>query len=510
MDPSALKWHDWAQLHGSKKENVVRSPPQSTSSSTSTLTMAKSQPRPSSSSSSPKPHHQDVFISEKNMCAKPTREELREMMPDPIHCFCNEQAHVLELEQVGPVLVCYRWANQQDPVMCGFHMHQDAWLQFRHELEAGLPLSIYHSSLKTCKHFNFSFCTYFFVYNNFPVLLDNAPTCFCNKPLIDHHYRTSTGCFDLQLRCEKMYTNQNRCNFQISARNVLFLKSSCHPIVIEKKTDERLKSEAHSQNLLSALLASTETQQEWEGDNNRFDAWSSGESSLSPKSQTPSPILSHRSPFQNTGVLKKRTTNGHHHQSTPVTTPVTTPPPTITSTITSTITTETKGSSSSSSPHILPQPLELYELQQIELEREQKQKQKEQEEPLSTLPPSPPLCATLLLSPTIPPQQQEHDWGTEKQQLKVEIDRLQQEIDLKTRDSECIAPTVSQHKLQQEIDRHENEYRQNRRHIEQCDLNRVTQQSRLTRLEWQLANSKEREDEENFEKARPKGEDFKC
>jgi hypothetical protein len=462
MDPGASKWHVWAkdeaQLHG-KKGDPVRSPPRSVSSSTSTVATSTPPPfAPFPLLTSPKAQHREP--SDKNMCAKPTQDELNELMPDPVNCFCNEKAHRLDLEEVGPVLVCHRWASQQDPVMCGFHMHQDGWFQFRQELEAGLPLSLDYSGLKTCKHFNFSFCTYFFVQNTFPKLLDNGPNCFCNKPVIEHHYRTSTGCFDLQLRCEMMYTNQKRCNFQVAARNVHFLKSTCHPVVTEKRKEDRSRSKAHAHDLLSALLAKADGYQQkadcsyWEED--KLDTCSSGDSSLSPKSSTPttiSPTLSHPSLLQNincqnTSVFRKKTSSGINSNQA-----------------------ETTFSS---------KPLHLYEI----LQQEQQLERAQQSTPL--------------------------DWESEQQQIKVEIDRLEQEIDIQNRDMEYTSSMLKDDKLQLEYEKYVSENNHYRYLVEQCDQKRVTNQCKLTQLELQLAASKERDDEDQREWARPKGEDFKC
>jgi hypothetical protein len=373
------------------------------------------------------------------MCAKPTQDELNELMPEPVNCFCNEKAHRLDLEEVGPVLVCHRWASQQDPVMCGFHMHQDGWFQFRQELEAGLPLSLDYSGLKTCKHFNFSFCTYFFVQNSFPKLLDNGPNCFCNKPVIEQHYRTSTGCFDLQLRCEMMYTNQKRCNFQVAARNVHFLKSTCHPVVTEKRKEDRLRSKAKADGYQQ------KADSYWEED--KLNTCSSGDSSLSPKSQTTtiSPTLSHPSLLQNINcqsVFRKKTSSSTTAAETP----------------------------------FLSEPLHLHDI--LQQERAQ---------------------------PSTPP-----DWESEQQQIKVEIDRLQQEIDIQNRDMEYIGSMLKDDRLQLECDKYQSENNQYRYSLEQCDQQRVTNQCKLTQLELQLAASKERDDEDQREWARPKGEDFKC
>ncbi|KAG9302880.1 hypothetical protein G9A89_022296 [Geosiphon pyriformis] len=120
--------------------------------------------------------------------------------------------------------------------ICGFHIHKDTWDSFfnmRHK-------DPHHSELDVCPYFNFTFCAYFQLQNNFPKYHPPPPKCFCGLLV---KMRTTMGAIPgrLQFTCPNYQINGARpkCTWHLWAQEVPFERpAGCiHPL---KNMNEKL------------------------------------------------------------------------------------------------------------------------------------------------------------------------------------------------------------------------------------------------------------------------------
>lgn len=104
-----------------------------------------------------------------------------------LSCFCKRPANRYYTLEYGPILECASYDKTKpfyNPrFVCGFHVHELAWLRLLNQLQEGYPICSRYLGLRACPLFNFTYCALFKVYNDYPSIPVSFPTCFCNKPI---------------------------------------------------------------------------------------------------------------------------------------------------------------------------------------------------------------------------------------------------------------------------------------------------------------------------------------
>ncbi|KAG0164858.1 hypothetical protein DFQ30_009309 [Apophysomyces sp. BC1015] len=168
-----------------------------------------------------------------------------EAMPDPPLCFCNKPASKMYTPEFGTIYECYTMNAQNrnkstatyneltsstritrvPTHICGFHIHQRAWDQFRRSLQFGSDVDPCHAELDICPAFNYTFCVIFRVNNEFPKRSPPVPRCFCNIPVIirnvegKRNVRMSFTCKNFDVEGAKP-----KCSWVLWAEEVPFIK----------------------------------------------------------------------------------------------------------------------------------------------------------------------------------------------------------------------------------------------------------------------------------------------
>ncbi|CAG8472610.1 10613_t:CDS:2 [Cetraspora pellucida] len=188
---------------------------------------------------------------------------------DTPYCFCKKPASPAYSEEFGLIYECANmhqnfWkkasddysnsnrngdepskisANPLKPTICGFHIHKDTWDAFFDNPDRIYP---YHPELSTCPFFNFTFCAYFRMRNNYPLSHPPPPLCFCGTPVV---MRFSARDRRLMFVCRNYLIDGARpkCTWHVYADLVAFEKpNGCtHPVkkqptvgLVEPETDK--------------------------------------------------------------------------------------------------------------------------------------------------------------------------------------------------------------------------------------------------------------------------------
>ncbi|KAI8142612.1 hypothetical protein BJV82DRAFT_615499 [Fennellomyces sp. T-0311] len=99
-------------------------------------------------------------------------------IPDPPVCYCGKTAYRSESD-LGVMYDCYRMEKNGGKI-CGFHVHQRAWDNFRERLKRNQDLDEHDPELMICPYFNYTFCVSFLYINDYARRYPKPPTCFCN------------------------------------------------------------------------------------------------------------------------------------------------------------------------------------------------------------------------------------------------------------------------------------------------------------------------------------------
>ncbi|KAI9478052.1 MAG: hypothetical protein EXX96DRAFT_569391 [Benjaminiella poitrasii] len=160
----------------------------------------------------------------------PTKQQLDLILPDPPNCFCGKPAHRSFTLEYGPILDCDSYnldpSTVTDPTIkikskfvCGFHVHEKSWNEFRQQLKNGHTVNSEFSELRSCPLYNFTYCTIFHLSN--PYLLvppPNLPECFCHRPVVMRFKDNS-----IQFVCKNNNVDGARkCSWILPANEVAF------------------------------------------------------------------------------------------------------------------------------------------------------------------------------------------------------------------------------------------------------------------------------------------------
>jgi hypothetical protein len=211
---------------------------------------------------------------------KPTKEQLEKILPCLILCFCNKPAHRTYTLEYGPVLECGNYQvepndnNIKTKYICGFHVHELAWNKLRNHLMQEGHLNADYQELRACPLFNFTFCTIFYITNDYPMKPPSVPLCFCNRPVIIRDNKAVSSLNKLKVI---EFTCQNcdiegarpKCSWILRANEVAFPrpKQRLHrdvnsddytnakqdKLALIRSYQKSVVSESHKHDLLSAL-----------------------------------------------------------------------------------------------------------------------------------------------------------------------------------------------------------------------------------------------------------------
>ncbi|KAI8378010.1 uncharacterized protein BYT42DRAFT_605547 [Radiomyces spectabilis] len=259
IDPAAVDWHDFAARQSKNRTDkgttpAPAPPPTRFSRARTTHTTPTTRHyRPSSAqgrydSSNPKPPiHTEWSIAKKLTC-----------MPDPPLCFCGKPASRRRTPEFGPILDCHYFTpcnklsesqrqtdtDQPPPPksrsnICGFHVHQRPWDEFRQRLRDGNDIDPCDSELDICPSFNYTFCVIFRANNPYKKTTPPPPKCFCNMPVIleegsnKHEKRLYFTCRHLNIDGARP-----KCSWFLWAEDVPFYvpKYPLHALPISKPT----------------------------------------------------------------------------------------------------------------------------------------------------------------------------------------------------------------------------------------------------------------------------------
>ncbi|KAG2204836.1 hypothetical protein INT47_004111 [Mucor saturninus] len=106
---------------------------------------------------------------------------------ETLTCFCKRPVSRYYTLEYGAILECASY-DETKPFfnprfVCGFHVHEIAWLRLYEQLLQGYTICSRLVELRACPLFNFTYCALFKVHNDYPSVPVGLPTCFCRKPI---------------------------------------------------------------------------------------------------------------------------------------------------------------------------------------------------------------------------------------------------------------------------------------------------------------------------------------
>lgn len=141
----------------------------------------------------------------------------------PLSCFCKRPVSRYYTLEYGPILECASYDETQpyyNPrFVCGFHVHELAWLSLYEQLEQGTLICSRLVELRACPLFNFTYCALFKVQNDYRSEPVGIPTCFCHKPIKMVHEQVIKKPSLLEYQPTKVEHPKTITNFICANRN---------------------------------------------------------------------------------------------------------------------------------------------------------------------------------------------------------------------------------------------------------------------------------------------------
>lgn len=144
-----------------------------------------------------KPDRAIMYFSSSNTQIKVNLQEVKPFLEPEILCFCKKPAFRYDTPEYGGILDCASY-DEASPhynprFVCGFHVHERSWLKVRLHILNGFPIFSEYRELFTCPLYNFTYCSFFNVVNDYCSMPLTTPKCFCNRPTI-LDYEHKGGC----------------------------------------------------------------------------------------------------------------------------------------------------------------------------------------------------------------------------------------------------------------------------------------------------------------------------
>ncbi|KAI7899094.1 uncharacterized protein BX663DRAFT_518894, partial [Cokeromyces recurvatus] len=131
----------------------------------------------------------------------------------------NKQAPSQRESLQDPSTITDSITSIKSKFICGFHVHERSWNEFREQLKKGHTVNSEFSELRTCPLYNFTYCTVFHLTNSY--LLEpptKLPDCFCQRPVV-MRFKNNL----IQFVCKNISVDGARkCSWILPANEVAF------------------------------------------------------------------------------------------------------------------------------------------------------------------------------------------------------------------------------------------------------------------------------------------------
>ncbi|KAF7726854.1 hypothetical protein EC973_008361 [Apophysomyces ossiformis] len=273
MDPAAEKWLTFVEetSQSDPKRDRALNEKVSTNAANTTITAKDST---ESTTSLIRPRWKELPPSSNGSGTHKKRQSISDhdidrklkLMPDPPRCFCGKTASQMHTPEFGTIYECHDMNAPTKPPcdmtnehignaakvirvpthICGFHVHQRAWDQFRKTLETGSNVDHHHPELDVCPAFNYTFCVIFRAMNEFPKRPPPVPRCFCNMPVIMRKI-TDAKTARMSFTCKNFDVEgaKPKCSWILWAEEVPFIKPRypLHAVGRASKSEDAKESE---------------------------------------------------------------------------------------------------------------------------------------------------------------------------------------------------------------------------------------------------------------------------